>query len=136
MALDHRREELQCYTLVACLGGNEFQNFARVFESRLQIMPLAVDFHKHLVEVPAPLGILPHAPNALPADFSGEHAAVLSALAPLTTSFWHWSKRLKDSENAKPTSNDSNPSATDKSTLASPSVSAFASWRRAETLLA
>ena len=38
-----------------------------------QIVLFAVDLHKHLVEVPAPMGIRPHAVNALPADLSGEH---------------------------------------------------------------
>ena len=38
-----------------------------------QIMLLAVNLHKHLVEVPPPLGIRSHMVDALPADLGGEH---------------------------------------------------------------
>ena len=75
MAFHHLLEEFQCSGLVAGLGGEGFQDFTLVINGPPQIVLLAVDLHKHLVEVPAPMGIDPHAVNALPSDFSGEHRA-------------------------------------------------------------
>ena len=73
MAFHHLLEKLQCCSLVSALGGKDFQDFAFVINGPPQIMLLAVDLHKHLVEVPAPMSIGPHAINALPANLSGEH---------------------------------------------------------------
>jgi hypothetical protein len=38
-----------------------------------QIDHLAIKFHVHIVEVPAPMAEAAHATNALPADVAGEH---------------------------------------------------------------
>ena len=73
MALHHFLEELQCCGLVAGLVGEGFQDFALVIDGPPQIVLFAVDLHEDLVEVPAPMGMGPHAVNELPADLSGEH---------------------------------------------------------------
>ena len=73
MAFHHFLEEHQCSDLVTGLGGEDFQDLALVIDGPPQIVILAVDLHKHLVEVPAPMGIRPHVINALPADLGGEH---------------------------------------------------------------
>ena len=57
MALHHFPEQLQCSGLVSGLGGKDFEDLALVIDGPPQIMLLAVDLHKHLVEMPAPMGI-------------------------------------------------------------------------------
>ena len=72
MAFHHFIQELQESGFIAGSGGKGFQNLALMIHSPPQIMLLAVDLHKHLVEVPPPNGYRP-AVNALTSDFSGEH---------------------------------------------------------------
>ena len=52
-----------------------FQYLALVIHSTPQIMPFAVDLHKHLVEVPAPVPKAAHPVDALPADVCCEQWA-------------------------------------------------------------
>jgi len=73
MALHRLLEELQCGALVTGLAGEGFQDLALVIHSPPQILLRAVDFHKHLVEVPAPMGIGPHVIHPLPTDLGREH---------------------------------------------------------------
>ena len=73
MAFHHFPEEHQCSGLVTGLNGEGFECLAFVIDSPPQMMLLTVDFHKHLVEMPAPVGIRPHAVDPFPSDLSGEH---------------------------------------------------------------
>ena len=72
LGFHHFLKELQESGFIAGSGGKGFQNLALMIHSPPQIMLLAVDLHKHLVEVPPPNGYRP-AVNALTSDFSGEH---------------------------------------------------------------
>ena len=60
--------------LITRLGNKAFQNYALMIDSAPKMVPLAVDLHKHLVEVPAPTAEL-QPPDAAPPDLGCEHRA-------------------------------------------------------------
>jgi hypothetical protein len=47
-------EEFQCCSLVSSLRDNAFQDFALMINGAPQIVSLAIDLHKHFVNVPLP----------------------------------------------------------------------------------
>ena len=75
MVLHHLLEELQCSGLVTGPGGKDFEDLALVTDSAPLVTALAVDLHKHLVEMPAPVRVCPYPINALPPDLGGAHRA-------------------------------------------------------------
>ena len=53
--LTHRfLKEFQCGLLVACLRDKAFEDFALMINGTPKIVPLAVNFHEHLIQMPAP----------------------------------------------------------------------------------
>jgi len=71
--LSHRfLEEFQSRLLIPCLRDEAFQDFTFVINGASEVVPLAVDLHKHLVEVPLPLPRF-HPLDPSLADIIGEH---------------------------------------------------------------
>jgi len=66
-------EEFQCRLLVPSLGGDGFENFSFVIDGPPEIMPLTVDFHEHLVDVPPPVREGAQSVDAPAPDLGGEH---------------------------------------------------------------
>ena len=73
VALHQFPEEFQCGFLVPALGDYGVKHFALMVDSSPQVMPLAVDFHEHLVDMPAPVRERAQLFDAFPPDFRGEH---------------------------------------------------------------
>ena len=83
--LSHRLlEEFQCGFLVACLGDEAFQDLPFVVHRAPQVVPLAVDLHEHLVEMPLPVA-RSHPVDPALLDLTGEHRA--KPMPPKSNSF-------------------------------------------------
>jgi hypothetical protein len=73
--LSHRYlEEFQCFLLVARLCDVAFQRLTLVIDGAPEVVPLAVDLHKHFVEMPLSTARLHPLNPALP-DPRSEHRA-------------------------------------------------------------
>ena len=71
--LSHRfLEEFQCSFLVSGLRDKAFQNFNLVIDRPPEVVPLAVDLHEDLVEMPTPIA-RPHPLDPALFDLIGEH---------------------------------------------------------------
>src|SRR5271156_6834183 len=68
-------EKLQRRTFVPSCGDHSLQDFAFMVDRAPEIAELAVDLHKDLVQMPAPLRIAAHVRDASIADLRGEHRA-------------------------------------------------------------
>ena len=66
-------EQFQCCFAVPRFGNNAFQHLPLVINSPPQVVRHPIDFHKHLVEVPAPLFATAHAIHPLAPEFRREH---------------------------------------------------------------
>ena len=69
MALQGLLQKGQSRCFVALFGNVAFQDLAFVIDRSPQIMALAIDLHKHLVNVPAPMPETPHSALTLATDF-------------------------------------------------------------------
>ena len=71
--LSHRfLEEFQCSFLVSGLGDKAFQDLTFVIDGAPKVVPLAVDLHENLVEMPLPMARSQTLDPTLP-DLRGEH---------------------------------------------------------------
>src|SRR5271169_2470488 len=68
-------EKLQRRSLVPPRGDHSLQNLAFMVDGAPKIAELAVDLHKHLIQMPAPLRIVAHVRDSSLADLGGEHWA-------------------------------------------------------------
>src|SRR3984957_12079599 len=68
-------EKLQRRGLVPPRGDHSLQHLAFMVDGAPKIAELAVDFHKHLIQVPAPLRIGAHVRDSSLANLGGEHWA-------------------------------------------------------------
>ena len=66
-------EKLQRRSLVPLRSDHCLQNLALMIDGAPEIAELAVDLHKHLVQMPTPLRIAAHARYPLLSDLGGEH---------------------------------------------------------------
>jgi hypothetical protein len=73
--LDDPLEKLQRRGFVSLRGSNRFQDLALMVDCAPQIAELAVDLHKHLIQMPAPLRIDAHVRDASLTNLGGEHRA-------------------------------------------------------------
>ena len=75
MPLQSLLQEPQCRRFVPFLGDVGFQDFTLMVDGSPEIMGLSVDFHVHLIQVPAPLAEAPHPAHPLPPDVRCEKRA-------------------------------------------------------------
>jgi hypothetical protein len=68
-------QKLERRSLVPLRGHHRFQNLAFVIDSPPEIAELAVDLHKHLIQMPPPLGEVAQMRNPLLSDLCREHQA-------------------------------------------------------------
>src|SRR5271156_6507577 len=68
-------EKLQRRGFVSLRGSHRFQDLALMVDCAPQIAELAVDLHEHLIQMPAPLRIAAHVPDASLTNLGGEHRA-------------------------------------------------------------
>src|SRR5271166_5424095 len=68
-------EKLQRCSLVPSCRDHSLQDFAFVVDGAPEMAELAIDLHKHLIQMPAPLRIAAHMRDASLADLGGEHRA-------------------------------------------------------------
>ena len=71
VAFQRLLEEVHSRRLVVTLGHETLQHLAFVIDDAPQVMALAVDLHKHLVQMPPPVA-LPHAVDPTFSDLRGE----------------------------------------------------------------
>ncbi len=75
MALHEFPEEFQRGPLVSSFCDHRLQDFSFVVHGPPEVVPLAVDLHEELVDVPFPFGVGAELLNPLPSDLRGEHRA-------------------------------------------------------------
>jgi hypothetical protein len=75
VALQRSLHERQSCGFVSFLRNIALENLAFVIDSTPQIVRLVVDFHEHLIKVPAPLAKAAHPACPLPANISRKHQA-------------------------------------------------------------
>ena len=68
-------EKLQRRSLVPLRGDHRLQDLAFMVDGAPEIAELAVDLHKDLIQMPAPVRIAAHMRDASLADLGGEHWA-------------------------------------------------------------
>src|SRR5271167_3387313 len=66
-------EKLQRCGLVPLRSDHRLQDLAFMVDGAPEIAELAVDLHKHLVQMPSPLRVAAHLRHPLLSDLSGEH---------------------------------------------------------------
>ncbi len=78
-------EEFQCCFAIPALRDIAFQHLALVIHGTPKVMRLAINLHKHLIQMPLPVRVCAHLVNSFTADFSGEHRA--KSVPPETNCF-------------------------------------------------
>ena len=73
MSFQRFAQELQSCLFVPLFRDIAFKNLSFVIDRPPQIMRLAVDLHKHLIEVPAPMAEALHTAHSLSPDIRSEH---------------------------------------------------------------
>ena len=68
-------EQLQRRGFVPLCRNHRLQDLAFMVNSAPEVAELAIDLHKHLIQMPAPLRIAAHARDASLANLGGEHWA-------------------------------------------------------------